>query len=88
MTINDEFLIVEYMELPRSVKGCVTPLEDGRYIIVINSSLSKEEQNEALQHELKHIERGDLLPGNYADVSEIEFNVHNDVSGGIEHGKG
>lgn len=44
-----------YAPLPETINGAVRLRDDGRYLIVISSSISAEAQEEALEHELSHI---------------------------------
>ena len=45
--------------LPGCVKGLIKAVPDGE-IILINEALSDEEKQEAYEHELRHLKRGDL----------------------------
>lgn len=47
-------------ELPMKQHGIVAMDANGDYIVVINAKLSPEKQQEALEHELSHIQHGDL----------------------------
>lgn len=46
---------VYYAPLPETINGAVHLRDDGRYTIVISSNISAEAQEEALEHELRHI---------------------------------
>lgn len=81
MIKNDHEIQVRYVPLPESVKGCVTLLEDDSYLIVINSTLPEDVQEEALKHEMEHIHREDLLQDKPMDVSLIESTVHDLIEG-------
>jgi len=48
------------MSLPHTVHGITVQDEDGDYNIYINARLTHEKQQEAMQHELKHIESNDF----------------------------
>lgn len=64
-----KYKIVE-LPFPETVRGCVRLLDDGSYIIGINSALSDAEKEKTLRHELEHIRRDhfhDPRP-----ISEIE----------------
>lgn len=55
--------------LPDHIDGLIKD-KNGQIIILINENLSEEKREEALQHELQHLKRGDL----YADqpISVLE----------------
>lgn len=55
--INDVWVAV--VPLPGCVKGVIKAVPDGE-VILINEALSDEEKQEALEHELEHLRRGDL----------------------------
>lgn len=78
----EEKITVKHVVLPETVKGCVTVLEDNHFLILINDSLSEEDQHEALEHELEHIRRGDLEDEN-KKVSDIENEVHRIIKGSV-----
>lgn len=46
---------IVYLPFPDTVRGCVRLLDNGRYIIGINSALSDAEKEETVRHELEHI---------------------------------
>ena len=52
-------------DLPVSVKGFVFHDDDGTPVVVINSRLSAERRRKAFDHEVKHIENGDMYDSNY-----------------------
>lgn len=56
----DNVFIRTTEELPMKQHGIVAMDANGDYIVVINAKLSPEKQQEALEHELSHIRRGDL----------------------------
>ena len=61
---------IVYLPFPEDVHGCVRLMDDGSYIIGINSALSDAEKEKTLRHELEHIRRDhfhDPRP-----ISEIE----------------
>lgn len=64
--------IVREIELPFEVKGIVTPNPDGTFSIYINSKLSPDQKEKALEHEVKHIENDDFY--NDESIEEIERN--------------
>lgn len=47
---------IVYLPFPDTVRGCVQLLDNGKYIIGINSALSDAEKEETLRHELVHIQ--------------------------------
>ena len=51
---------VVLMDLPTSVHGFICLGEDYNPCIVINTRITKELQEEAYKHELKHLENGDM----------------------------
>lgn len=57
--ICDGDYTVRYIDLPLSVPG-VTFLQDGHYNVYINSSMSTEQQEDALRHELEHLNTDDF----------------------------
>lgn len=52
--------IVRLVDMPCSVNGVTVLDEDGFANIYINSRLSHDQQQEAIQHELRHIHRDDF----------------------------
>lgn len=65
----EEFCI-RYISLPCTINGVTVEDACGFYNIYINSSLSYEEQQRAIKHELRHIERDDFystLPIRYIE---------------------
>lgn len=46
---------VRLIPLPIKVEGVTVPNSDGTFSVYINSLLSREKQNEVLEHELRHI---------------------------------
>ena len=64
---------VRIIKLPSTIQGVTVKDENGNYNIYINSSLAEDVKKHALEHELKHIERGDF--DSFADISDIETNM-------------
>lgn len=63
---------VHFEEFPDSIEGLAAyDADNDRYFIGINKNIDKKKQIEALEHEVSHIEHGDLLSGK--DVSYIEW---------------
>lgn len=61
------------MNMPGSVRECVTPNSDGSYTIFINDTLSPEARIKAYRHAMGHIEGNDFEK---ADADEIERTAH------------
>ena len=55
--VNDVYVSVA--PLPGCVKGLIKAVPDGE-VILINEALSDEQKQEAYEHELRHLKRGDL----------------------------
>ena len=56
-------MMVAYADLPPSIKGMTIRSFDSEgdwYTIVLNSRLSKEQQEEAYEHEMEHINNDDF----------------------------
>lgn len=51
---------VRFIDLPLTTKGVTVEDANGFFNIYINENLSVEQQQAALEHELKHIIRGDF----------------------------
>ena len=64
---------VRIIDLPSTVRGVTVRDEDGNYNIYINSSLSEDARQKAIEHELKHVERGDF--DSFSDISELEADM-------------
>ena len=61
---------IRILDLPSTVKGVTVRDDDGNYNIYINSSLSEDARKRAIEHELKHVERGDF--DSFDDISTLE----------------
>ena len=57
--------------LPCAVKAVVVPNDDGTYDIYVNSSLSGDEQLDAMQHELCHIKENHFENAEPIVLSEL-----------------
>lgn len=65
---------VRLVPLPWHVRGFVTPNDDDTYSVYINSLLPEAIQRAALEHELRHIQNGDLYSAE--SVAAIESRMH------------
>ena len=52
--------IIRLIDLPTAVRAFTVPDVDGNYNVYINCNLSRRMQQQACQHELAHIEAGDI----------------------------
>ena len=55
-------------ELPASIHGCCSLLEDGSFMIVVNASDSAERREESFLHECLHIYRRDHEKESVAEI--------------------
>jgi len=51
---------IRYIDMPSATKGMTIEDSDGFFNIYINASLSAAEQEEAIKHEIRHLERNDF----------------------------
>ncbi len=51
---------IRYINMPSSTRGMTVQDGDGFYNIYINANISADAQQEAIQHELKHVQREDF----------------------------
>ena len=65
---------IRIIDLPSTVHGVTVRDDDGNYNIYINSSLSADARKRAIEHELKHINRGDF-EDICSDISDLETNM-------------
>ena len=65
---------IRIIDLPSTVHGVTVRDEDGNYNIYINSSLSADARQRAIEHELKHINRGDF-DDICSEISDLEANM-------------
>lgn len=73
---------IRYINLPCTVKGFTVQDENSFYNVYINANLSDDEQNEAVLHELSHIENDDFekLDENLNVIeNEVIINVKNNI---------
>jgi len=52
-------------DLPPEIRGFICLGSDYEPVIVINSRLSREQQRKTYNHELRHLERGEMFDENY-----------------------
>lgn len=63
---------VIYQDLPCSIPGYTKMDSEGYYTIILNSRLSSERNRETYDHELKHIQKGDLYSqDNAGEIEEL-----------------
>lgn len=60
------------MPLPNRIMGFVTGIDNGDYCIVLNANHSREANELAYWHEMKHIFNGDVWSDKSADQIEGE----------------
>lgn len=63
-------IFIHYLNLPFTVEGFSRKNQDDSYSIFLNARCSGEQQRIALEHEIEHIEHGDL--DSEEDAVEIE----------------
>ena len=51
---------IRYIDMPSATKGMTIEDADGFFNIYINASLSAAEQEEAIRHEIRHLDRKDF----------------------------
>lgn len=59
----EDRVILENM--PTSIRGYVFKDDDGAPVIVLNSRLSREQNQRTYEHERQHIDRGDMFNEGY-----------------------
>ena len=59
-------IFIREMKMPLSIRAFTVPDENGDFNIYVNSDLSDEAKEEALEHEKKHIENDDFTSGDLA----------------------
>ena len=67
-------VFVKTISLPTTVRGFVRKNSDLTYTIVLNDKLNYEMQRRCYNHEMYHIERGDL--DSERSVDEVENEAH------------
>lgn len=73
--INNVDYQVRLVPLGHGTKETVVLNEDGSYTIFIEPALSREEQQQAFLHAMKHICNGDFCMENSADLLEINAHI-------------
>lgn len=63
---------VTLANLPTSVRGFVFMESDGVPRIVLNANLTREMNRRTMDHEIRHIERGELEDNNYDEYGGTE----------------
>lgn len=58
------------VDLPTSVRGLCFHDDNGEEFVVLNSRLTWEQNMKTYDHELKHIENGELADPNYIEYRE------------------
>lgn len=59
--------------LPASVRGfCAWDKQGCRYIIMVNATMTQDQQRATLKHELQHIKNNDFAKPTGSDVNRIE----------------
>ena len=71
---NYEYVGVHLIDMPYSVPGITVQVDADTFVIFINSRLSHEQQCEAYDHEIGHIDRRDF--DKMIGVDEIENVAH------------
>lgn len=71
MTIDYQIQLIQFPN--KRVKETVVPNEDGSYTIFIEASLSREQQQDAFKHAMKHILGDDFSKD---DINKIEKAAH------------
>ena len=61
---------VTLANLPTSIRGYVFLESDGVPRIVLNANLTREQNMRTMDHELKHIERGELTDPTFNEYKE------------------
>ena len=75
MTIDYQIRLIQFPST--KVKESVVENEDGSYTIFIEASLSKDKQQEAFKHAMKHILGDDFSKDN---VNQVEIAAHNYIA--------
>lgn len=66
---------VVFAELPKDVYSLSTKADDGKFIIVINSSLTKEESDKCLLHEFENVRNRNYEKTDNLSVL-VEYEAH------------
>ena len=68
--MNDEENRAVLMDLPTSIRGFCCCDQDGEPMIVVNSRLTREQNQLTYDHERRHIRRGDMYNEDYHEYGE------------------
>lgn len=66
----EENIITVYKDMPARIKSMVLPDGIGNYTIILNSRLTREQNQESYMHEIEHIEYGDYDTVKNVDILE------------------
>lgn len=69
-------IILQLIKMPCKIKAAVTANDDGSYTIFLNKNHSYETLRSAAEHELRHIQNGDLH-NKELTADELEMRCHN-----------
>lgn len=86
--MTDENIIIIHRDMPARIKSFVIPDGFGNYTIVVNSCLTREQNQISVLHEIEHIEHGDYDTIRNVDVLEayrhnIQYKSNNQYGGKI-----
>lgn len=59
------------VDLPPAVRGFVYKDEDGNPCIILNARLTRAQNRKTYDHEVEHIEHGDLDNPDYLEYNEV-----------------
>lgn len=75
MSLRDKGIYVRCVSLPLHIKGVTLPNNDSTFDIYINSLLSDNDKQSALQHELRHIDLDHFYIVECIGLSEKKANL-------------
>jgi len=67
-------VFVRYIHLPSTVYGVTVKDENGDFNVYINENLSAPARDRAIEHEMKHIKRGDF-DDETSSIEDLEKNM-------------
>lgn len=76
MTLLDDIFVYLNEDMPNGAREVVCPNADGTYTILINGSLTGEQQADAFRHALWHIENNDFERVETLGIQAIEYEAH------------